>query len=113
MGDPDVIDHYRRSKTAFFMRVVAADGNPRDLTPLTLVGGIESSKGTASNTTCFKRFPVTGHGTHGTISGTLPQTGIAFTGPAVVRVWASGSPREILGGPRPVVVRDLSANWLP
>lgn len=111
MPDPEVIPHFRYFKTPFRARLLN-DGDALDLTGKTILAGIESAKGTAHNTTCFRKFPCTGHGTSGTLSGTIPATGISFTGPATLRFFASG-PREFLGAPVQVAVKDLSANWLP
>lgn len=109
--DPISIEHFRRSRTILSLRVKSG-GDKLDLTGKTVFAGIESMKGTAANTTCFKRFTCTPHGTSGTLSATIPATGLSFTGAATLRVWASGSPKQFLGRPIPVVVRDLSANWL-
>lgn len=109
--DPISIEHFRRSRTVLTLRV-RKGGDKLDLTGKTVLAGVESLKGTAQNTTCFKKFSCTAHGTAGTLSATIPNTGISFTGAATLRIWASGAVPQFLGAPVPVVVRDLSRNWI-
>lgn len=106
MSDPTFIDAKLRTNTVFALRLTR-DGRKIDLTGMTLRAGIEKEGSTA-----FVRFALTGHGTAGTISGTIPWTGFAWTGAATMRVWASGAPRVFLGPSVPVRVRSLSDNWI-
>lgn len=109
MSDPTFIPHLKGTKTVFGLRLLR-DGEPIDLTGLTLRAGVEKDDSTAAAS--FVRFALTGHGTEGTVSGTIPATGVTFTGAATLRVWSSGSPRTFLGPPVPVRVRELSSNWI-
>lgn len=110
-SDPLHLEHLRRTETRFGMRFLC-DGDALDLTGLTVRAGLESNKSTASNTTAFKSFLCTAHGATGTISGTIPYTGVSFTGDATLRVWISGTPRVFIGKSHAVKIRDLSDNWI-
>lgn len=108
MSDPVFIPHVKGTKTPFKI-LLLRDGDPINLTGLTLRAGIERDDSTA-----FARFALTGHGTTGTVSGTIP-TGVTFTGPATLRVWSSGQPtgtRTFIGPPVAVRIRALSSNWM-
>lgn len=111
MSDVVFIPHVLQTKTVFALRL-RRDGSPVDLTGLTLRAGIESNKSTGTSSSSWRKFAVTGHGTHGTLSGTIPATGIAFTGPSTMRVWVSGAPRSFIGPPVVVMARTLSPNWI-
>lgn len=108
MSDPTTIVAYKGWKRAFALRLLS-NGSPIDLTSKTLVAGIEKQGSTA-----WCRFRCTGHGTHGTLSGTIPST-IGFTGGATMRIWSSGAPtgaRYLVADKVLVRIDSLSANWL-
>lgn len=110
MSDPAFIPHVRGTKTVFGLRL-RRDGDPIDLSGLTLKAGLEKDDSTAAGS--FATFSVTGHGTAGTLSGTIPSTGVSFTGAATMRVYyRTGGNRTFLGPPVPVRVRALSTNWM-
>lgn len=108
MSDPATIQHVKGTRTVFGLRLLR-DGTPIDLTNMTLRAGIEKDNSTAAST--WVRFALTGHGTSGSVSGTIP-TSATFTGAATLRVWASGSARTFLGRPVAVRISELSSNWM-
>lgn len=109
MSIPSYVEHLQGTVTRFGLRLLR-DGDPIDLTGLTLRAGIEKDDSTAA--AAFVSFALTGHGTDGTLSGAIPASGVSFTGAATMRVWASGTPRTFIGPPVPVRVRALSSNWM-
>lgn len=114
-SDPQQIKHVRGTEKPFGLRVLR-DGDPYDFSGLTVVAGLEWSEYSglaAGGTTVFKQWPMTAHGATGTLSGTIPYTGISFTGDATLRIWVSGSPRQFIGKSLAVKVTDLSANFVP
>lgn len=105
MSDPLTLKVYKGWARTFGIRLLNG-GSPIDLTGGVYVCGIEKEQATA-----FCRFRMTGHGTSGVLSGTVPCS-IAFTGQGTLRVWKSGSPRTLVGDSMKVNVLELSSNWL-
>lgn len=112
MPDPQVYEHIRRTKTVLRVRLLA-DGDPLNLSGYTVRAGLQSSKSTASTTAAFRRFVVTSHGSTGTLSATIPPTGIGWTGQSTLRFWNSASPLQFLGGPIAVRVEEIGTNFVP
>lgn len=113
-ADPIQLSHVKGAKSPF--RVHATRGG--DALPVSTASGhvwagLQSFKSTASSSAAFKRFAVTViQPSTGVLSGTIPHTGINWTGASELRVWLTGSPRTFLGEPVPVRVRALSSNWV-
>lgn len=103
--------HIRGAATPFYADALL-HGDKYDLT--SLPGQLYAALERLGNTGNFHTW--TAHALNdptGTISGTIPHTGISWTGASLLYLYASGSPRTFLGDAQLIDVRGASSDLVP
>lgn len=104
--------HYAGAETRLDGIRIWQDGDPYDLgsLPGQLYAGIEDLHGTAYHEWTLNAL----NSPTGVVSGAIPSTsGISWTGPSLMRLFASGDPRTFYGDAILVDVRDPGSNFVP
>jgi len=108
-----VCDVHVRGTATPFLTDARLNGDPYDLDneAAALYGFLERLGNVTGSSHAFAVSKL--NSPSGAISGTIPYTGIGWTGPSLLHIFATGSPRRFYGDARLIDVRGASSDLVP